>query len=205
MIRGYISNMPDVPMTSDVLASYLADFKAPKQKILEMERSGELIRLKRGLFVKQSADRSKLLIANHIYSPSYVSKETALRLYGLIPEHVFTTTSVCTGRSCVFENALGRFSYDLLPLDYYRMGIMLREENGMCCQIACPEKALADMIVLTAKVRLRYLSETLSYLEDYLRIDMDEFMKLKPERFEEYAEVSKKPQALLNIAKLLRR
>ncbi|MCF0214621.1 MAG: hypothetical protein HUK13_09370, partial [Muribaculaceae bacterium] len=45
----------------------------------------------------------------------------------------------------------------------------------------------------------------LSYLEDYLRIDMDEFMKLKPERFEEYAEVSKKPQALLNIAKLLRR
>lgn len=197
-------NLPDIPITTNVLASYLSDFKAPMQKILEMEKAGEIVRLKRGLFVKASSSYNLPLIANHIYGPSYVSKESALRLYGLIPEHVYATTSVCINRSRTFDNKLGRFSYDLLPIDYYRLGIDLREENGVCYQIATPEKALADLIMLSAGVRLRYMSETLSYLEEYLRIDMDEFAGLGPERFEEYAKVSKKPQAMLNIAKILR-
>ena len=198
-------SIPNIPMTSQVLASYLSDFKAPSQKILEMEKAGEIMRLKRGLFVQTSTNYNLLLIANHIYGPSYVSKETALRFYGLIPEYVYTTSSVCVNRSRIFENALGRFTYDLLPINYYRMGIVLHEDNGVCYQIATPEKALADMIMLSAGVRLRYTNETISYLEDYLRIDMDEFMQLNPKRFEEYAAMSKKPQALLNIAKLIRR
>ena len=197
-------NIPDIPITSNVLASYLTGFKAPNQKILEMEKAGEIVRLKRGLFVKASKNYVLPLIANHLYSPSYVSKETALRHYGMIPEHVYTITSVCINRSRTFENELGRFTYDLLPLEYYRLDIDLCVENGVCYQIATPEKALADMVVLSTGVRLRYLNETRTYLEDYLRIDMDEFAKLNPERFEQYAAVSKKPQAMLNLAKLLR-
>lgn len=198
-------NIPDIPVTSNVLASYLSDFKAPTQKIAEMEKSGEIVRLKRGLFIKSSAGYNLPLIANHIYAPSYVSKETALRYYGLIPEHVYAVTSVCLNRSRAFDTPLGRFTYDLLPLEYYRLDIALHQENNICYQMATPEKALADLIVLSTGVRLRYLSEMRSYLEDYLRIDMDEFMQLKPEKFELYAEVGKKPQAMLNIAKLLRK
>lgn len=198
-------NIPDIPITSNVLASCLAGFKAPMQKILELEKAGEIVRLKRGLFIKSASGYSLPLIANHIYGPSYVSKETALRYYGLIPEHVYSTTSVCINRSRTFENSLGKFTYDHLPVEYYRLGIKMREENGVCYQIATSEKALADLIVLSSSVRLRYVSETLTYLEEYLRLDMDEFMLLKPERFEKYATVSKKPQAMLNIAKLLRR
>lgn len=197
-------NIPDIPITSNVLASYLTGFKAPNQKILEMEKAGEIVRLKRGLFVKASKNYVLPLIANHLYSPSYVSKETALRHYGMIPEHVYTITSVCIYRSRTFENELGRFTYDLLPLEYYRLDIDLCIENGVCYQIATPEKALADMVVLSTGVRLRYQNETRTYLEDYLRMDMDEFAKLNPERFEQYAAVSKKPQAMLNLAKLLR-
>lgn len=197
-------NIPDIPITSNVLASYLTGFKAPNQKILEMEKAGEIVRLKRGLFVKASKNYVLPLIANHLYSPSYVSKETALRHYGMIPEHVYTITSVCINRSRTFENELGRFTYDLLPLEYYRLDIDLCVENGVCYQIATPEKALADMVVLSTGVRLRYQNETRTYLEDYLRIDMNEFAKLNPERFEQYAAVSKKPQAMLNLAKLLR-
>lgn len=197
-------NIPDIPITSNVLASYLTGFKAPNQKILEMEKAGEIVRLKRGLFVKASKNYVLPMIANHLYSPSYVSKETALRHYGMIPEHVYTITSVCINRSRTFENELGRFTYDLLPLEYYRLDIDLCVENGVCYQIATPEKALADMVVLSTGVRLRYQNETRTYLEDYLRIDMNEFAKLNPERFEQYAAVSKKPQAMLNLAKLLR-
>lgn len=199
------ANIPDIPLTSNVLASYLSNFKAPAQKIAEMEKNGEIVRLKRGLFIKTSANYNLPLIANHIYAPSYVSKETALRHYGLIPEHVYTVTSVCLNRSRTFDTPLGRFTYNLLPLEYYRLDIALHEENGICYQMATPEKALADLIMLSSGMRLRYLSEMRSYLEDYLRIDMDEFMQLKPEKFESYAEVSKKTQAMLNIAKLLRK
>lgn len=199
------ANIPDIPLTSNILTSYLSDFKAPTQKIAEMEKNGEIVRLKRGLFIKSSAGYSLPLIANHIYAPSYVSKETALRHYGLIPEHVYTVTSVCLNRSRAFDTPLGRFTYNLLPLEYYRLDITLHEENNICYQIATPEKALADLIVLSTGLRLRYLSEIRSYLEDYLRIDMEEFMRLRPEKFESYAEVSKKSQAMLNIAKILRK
>ena len=196
--------LPDIPVTSSVLASYLTGYKAPAQKILEMEKCGEIVRLKRGLFVKSASRYNFNLLANHIYGPSYVSRESALWQYGLIPEFVYTTTSVCINRSRIFENKLGRFSYDILPLEYYRMDIVMHEDGGVCCLIASPEKALADLVVLSSGVRLRYMGETKSYLEDYLRIDMDEFMKLNPDRFVEYADAGKKPHSLLNLAKLLR-
>ncbi len=200
-----IIKLPNIPITSNILASYLQGYKAPAQKIVEMEKSGEIVRLKRGLFIRASEKPNKMLLANSIYAPSYVSRESALSYYGLIPEHVYTTTSVTINRSKVFENMLGRFSYDYLPLPYYRLGINLRQEDEISFQIATPEKALSDLIVLSSGIRLRYIYETKEFLENYLRLDMDVFATLKPERFEEYAIVSKKSLALSNIAKLLRR
>ncbi len=197
-------DLPYIPITSNVLTSFLKGFKAPGQKIIEMEKNGEIVRLKRGLFIRATEKLNMMLIANHIYGPSYVSRESALRYYGLIPEHVYTTTSVSINRSRIFENKLGRFSYDYLPMRYYCLGIEIKKENGIYFQVATPEKALADLIVLSPKVRLRYLSETREYLENDLRLDMDIFITLKPERFEEFAAVSKKSQAMLNIVKLLR-
>ena len=199
-----LQDIPDIPITSNVLATYLPNLKAPMQKILEMEKAGDIIRLKKGLFIKATSHFNLHLIANHIYGPSYVSKESAVWHYGLIPEFAYTTTSVCTNRSRVFDNKLGTFSYDYLPIEYYSLGIEIHEEDGICYQMATPEKALSDLIILSAGIRLRYLNESKTYVENYLRIDMDEFMKLKPERFEEYAEMGKKSQSLLNIAKLLR-
>ncbi|MDE6450983.1 MAG: hypothetical protein K2L23_01590 [Odoribacter sp.] len=81
-----------------------------------MEKNGEIVRLKRGLFLRATEKPNMMLIANHIYGPSYISRESALRYYGLIPEHVYTTTSVSINRSRVFENKLWRFSYDCLPV-----------------------------------------------------------------------------------------
>lgn len=38
-------------------------------------------------------------IANHIYESSYISLETALALYQIIPEHVFGVTSISTRKT----------------------------------------------------------------------------------------------------------
>lgn len=61
-----------------------------------LEAAGKIIRLKKGLYVVDpKVSRIALsteIIANHLYAPSYVSMQTALRYYGLIPEAVLYYT-----------------------------------------------------------------------------------------------------------------
>lgn len=196
--------IPAIPMTINVLSSYLNGFMAPMQKILDMEQKGELVRLKRGLYITANGKPNLFLVANHLYGPSYVSCESALRYYGLIPEHVESVISVSTLRSKEFDNALGHFSYRHIPMDYYPQDFCIQTEKEVSFQIASPEKALADLVILTAGVRLRYKKEILEYLEQDLRLDMDAFYKMDAGVFERLATVSKKRNALLNIAKILR-
>jgi predicted transcriptional regulator of viral defense system len=65
-----------------------------------LERKGFVIRIKRDLYVVSEKVHGKQvsreLVANHLYSLSYVSLETALAYYGLIPERVYSVRSVCT-------------------------------------------------------------------------------------------------------------
>ena len=71
-----------------------------------MEKSEVIIRLKRGMYVVNpefsGVPVSTELIANHLYSPSYVSMHTALRWYGLIPERVAVTQSMTIKHSRSF-------------------------------------------------------------------------------------------------------
>lgn len=197
-------NIPAIPMTANVLSTYLNGLAAPMQKILDMEKKGEVIRLKRGLYIMANAKPNLFLVANHLYGPSYVSRESALRYYGLIPEHVESITSVTTLRSNAFDNTLTHFSYLHLPMDYYSLDVCIQTDGDVSFQIASQEKALADLLILTSGIRLRYKKEVIEYLEHDLRLDMDAFYKMDAAIFEHLATVSKKPQALLNIAKIIR-
>ena len=46
-----ISQSGVIPFNFDVLASDLKDYKSPRQKIIELEKQGKIIRLKRGMYV----------------------------------------------------------------------------------------------------------------------------------------------------------
>ena len=92
-----------IPFDTQTLTGALYNYKSPKDKIASFEQSDFLIRLKRGLFVVapniQNQPLSKELIANHLYGPSYVSLQTALSFYKLIPERVHTVSSMTIKRS----------------------------------------------------------------------------------------------------------
>ena len=133
-------------------------------------KSNEFLRLKRGLFVFSKKLRkgsiSKLLIANKLYGPSYVSFESALSYHGLIPEAVYTTSSACFQRkNKTFSNELGDFSFDYIPSDPFFMGVINKKEEGGVL-IATALKALFDLIYIRRKNY--YLIEE---LEDDLRIE----------------------------------
>ena len=51
MQRKSLEQFGVVPVDFSALATLLSDYKSPKSKIAAMERSGDLIRLKKGLFI----------------------------------------------------------------------------------------------------------------------------------------------------------
>ena len=165
--------------------------------------------MKRGLYIVAPAVSNSApsieLIANHLYGPSYVSMESALRFYGLIPERVFNTASMTLKRSRTFKNQFGEFYYISCPENYYSIGVSHIIQRDYAFLIASPEKALCDKIIYTPKLQLRSIKSLRTYLEDDIRLDMDEFNQMDIAIFEKCVEVSKKKTAINNIITLLNR
>lgn len=151
-------------------------YRKPRDKLTALLAAGDLLRVKKGLYVFGDAHRrrpfSRELLANLVYGPSYVSLDYALAHYGMIPERVEAVTSVTTGKRRIFHTPLGEFTYTPLSLPRYGCGID-RIESGpnMFFLMATREKALLDKVWCDKRPRSRALDETWSYLVEDLRID----------------------------------
>lgn len=196
-----------IPIDYSLLNSILTEYSSPRNKVAALEKSGDLMRLKRGLYVVSPRVSGSILstelIANHIYGPSYLSMESALRYYGLIPERVYAVRSMTLKRSKDFENSIGRFDYTYCPNEYYSIAIRQESYCDYTFLIASPEKALCDLINYTPNLNLRFKKSMKEYLEENIRFDMDEFYKMDIEVFRECAKVSKKRRDINNLIKLL--
>jgi uncharacterized protein YifN (PemK superfamily) len=165
-----------IPIDYSTIVSVLPSYKSPKDKIAALEKSGEIIRLKKGLFVVAPMFHhlpiSKELIANHLYGPSYISLETALSIYGMIPERVYSIRSISAKRTKQLHTKLGLFDYVYVSEAYYHIGLRQNIVNKKYAYlIASPEKALCDLIVTTARLRLQSVKAIQIYLEEDLRLD----------------------------------
>lgn len=110
---------------------------------------GYLTMFRRGLYVlteaKNKADT--MAFATKMYYPSYISMETALSVYGIIPEAVFMVTSVTTRKTKKFKTLVGNFSYQKIKKEAFG-GFETKRENGISFNLAVPEKALVDFFYL---------------------------------------------------------
>ena len=164
----------------------LKDYVRPRDKISDLIRKGTIIRVKKGLYVFGDEYRqrpySREILANLSYGPSYISLDYALQHYGLIPERVEAVTSVTTGRSRKFSTPVGLFTYRMIPLDAFRVG-MDRVEigDGRGFLMATPDKAIADKLYVDRGNGIQTQKELRSYLEEDLRIDPSDLRKLRPE------------------------
>lgn len=206
-MRNILTILGNIPVTSSVIASLFPEVKTKSAKIAQLEKAGEIIRLRRNLFVVNPQETnqplSSGLIANHLLAPSYVSMQTALRYYGLIPEAVYTVQSMTFKAAKEFNTPVGNFCYYHISREAYPIGItQIKERNGVYI-MATPEKALCDLIANLPGINLRYRKEALEFLEENLRFDMDRFSQLNPEIFSEYAKKGKKSTSILTILKLL--
>jgi len=197
-----------VPVDFATLSTSLGGYKSLHDKISNLEKKGQLIRLKKGLFVvspnvlKQSL--SKELIANHLYGPSYISFENALSFYKLIPERVYSIRSMTTKRGKTFSTPLGIFEYLSAKVDYFKIGIRQeRIDNKYAWLIASPEKALCDMIVSTAGLRLQSVKAMQEYIEEDLRIDLNSVMNFDSDIIKQCIETGRKKTELVQLLNLL--
>ena len=110
-----ISKIGTIPVTTSIIESLYPELKSANKKVTWLEKQGVIIRLKRGLYVVNPQYSGKTLsselIANHLYTPSYISMTTALRYYGLIPEAVYVNQSMTVKHPRSFQTPVGNYDY----------------------------------------------------------------------------------------------
>lgn len=202
-----LEDFRNIPFKMQDLSSVFPDCVNLPMKAKRLENSGAIIRLKRGMYVvSPEISRVRLstfLIANHICGPSYVSEQSALRYYGLIPEGVYTVKSMTAGVARNYNNAIGTFAYTHIPKQYFNIGVTVGNDGEASFLVATPEKALCDLMVYTPNLNLRFLKEIGEYLKYNLRFDMDELAKFDTEIMRECMEYSRKKTMLNKLIKFI--
>lgn len=135
-------------------------------------KKNHIIKFKRGVYSLVSIDEKihfkKFTLGNSLYSPSYISFESALSYHGLIPEAVYEITSACyLSKKKRFETSIGIFTYTYSPVNPFFLEVEKDEENGFL--IATPVRALFDLIN-----RRKITYDNWDELELDLRIDFED-------------------------------
>lgn len=207
-MRNVLSALGNIPVTSSVILSMYNGISSKSSKISQLEKAGEIIRLKRNVYIVNPQESGTMLsvglISNHLLSPSYVSMQTALRHYGIIPEAVYTIQAMTFKATKTFTTPIGTFCYTHISEEAFHIGVTQIKENNIVYMMATPEKALCDLIASQPGVNLRYKKEALEFIENDLRFDMEKFYNLNPDILDEYAKVGKKKESIHTITKLLR-
>ena len=209
MMNNPFVNIGNVPFDLSVLQTMFPDNKHITDKARSLESAGRIIRLKNGLYVVNAEESGQPLclelIANHLYGPSYVSRHTALRYYGLIPEHVYLIQSVTTKQSRRFTNPTGVYDFQHCSASYFPLGIRIEQvSDKVSFLMATPEKALCDLITFTPKLSFRFMSDIRLWLEEDIRFDMDTLSKFDNSLLEEIAQESRKRQSINTLIKFLK-
>lgn len=159
---------------------------------------GYLIKLKNGvyLFTNKKEQTLKEHIAFSIYQPSYISLEWALSLYGMIPEVVYSVTSVTSKASRKYENAMGVFTYRHLKNNLF-FGYTKINKNGQVYLLAEREKALLDYIYLNS-----YKIKNIDDVEE-LRLNSSSLKKINKTKIKKYSKFYPKKNNIEKILKLI--
>jgi hypothetical protein len=162
---------------------------------------GDLMALKKGLYVTGlyllTLERNANLretyleyLANTIRYPSYLSLEYVLSKYGLIPEGVYSFTSITLKSPRVYKNVLGNFIYRNIKESLF-CGFEEREFEGNRIKIASKAKALFDYLYFKRESSL-----------DDLRINWEVLTPKDKEEFATFVKISNSAKMKMVLKKL---
>ncbi len=125
------------------------------------------------MLANTQVDESYLfMLANRIYEPSYISKESALAYYLVLPETVLGVTSVSSRKTKQFDSKWGRFSYrSVKPVLMFGYRVV-KKDKMIKYKIASLEKAVLDYL---------YWNKRIDSIDDFvgLRWNIQELLRLE--------------------------
>jgi len=168
-----------------------------RRQLSRWVRSGRLRQLRRGLYTLappyQNIVPHPFLIANALIPGSYVSAQSALAFYGLIPEYTPVTVSITMLRTARWE---GGFQFQHLASHLffgYQLVVLSDKQEAF---VATPEKALLDLAHLTPH------SDSPDYLGQLRLQNMERFDLARLNEFVERAGKPKWRRIADQVAKL---
>lgn len=123
-----------------------------RRQLSRWRQAGKIYQLRRGLYCLappfQKVKPHPFLVANRMIPASYVSLQSALAYYGMIPEHVPVTSSVTTNRPAHWETPLGIYDFRHIQVNLFYGYSLVDLGEKQRAFIASPEKALLDLVYL---------------------------------------------------------
>jgi predicted transcriptional regulator of viral defense system len=123
-----------------------------QKQLSRWSAAGRLYQLRRGVYALappfQKIKPHPFRVANHLVNGSYVSCQSALAHYGLIPDYTPVTTSVTTARAAQWQTPLGSYAYRHIQVALLHNYRLIEVGDGQNAFVATPEKALLDLIYL---------------------------------------------------------
>ncbi len=156
-----------------------------RQQLHDWQARGYIQPFAGGYYVLADADMNErvlFMLANKIYDPSYISLESALAYYKVIPETVLGVTSISSRKTMQYETGWGTFRYRRIkpPLVGYQV---IETSPNTKFKMAFPEKAVLDYLYLNSDIQSIADFEGLRWNKLQLKELMDEVI------FERYTKI----------------
>jgi len=171
------------PFSINDIRKYDTDFYC--SRFTEWQAKGYITKIIKGFYIFSDLKLSESIIfriANQIYSPSYISLESALNYYNIIPEGVYSITSVTTQETQTMCSGLATYSYRSIKNDLF-WGYVVRGEKIEKHKIATLEKAILDYFYFNKNMKDAVDIQSLRWNYDILKV------KLNRELYRSYSEI----------------
>ncbi len=155
-----------------------------KQYLSRWKKNAFIEPIRKGLYELVYPERhvlSDMYLANKIYGPSYVSLETALSHYSLIPEVSMAALSITAKPTRRFKNHHGLFIYRSVQPKAF-CGYTIDHHGALDVFIAEPEKALVDFLYFKTLRANKNDTET-------LRMDRKRVGRLNQKKLDRYGRI----------------
>ncbi len=130
--------------TADIIK---LDPRFDRRRLVEWQQKNYIQKIRNGYYcfsMKERGEGSLFYLSNMIYKPSYISLETALSYYNLIPEGVYLYTGVSTRKTIMFETPFGNYKYHKIKKELF-FGYKLEQIGEYNVKLAEVEKTILDL------------------------------------------------------------
>jgi len=137
---------------NDILKIY-PDFDS--RRLNEWQEKNYLTKLIKGWYMFNDIsinENSLYQVSNSLRAPSYISLESALSFYHVIPEQAFTITAITTLKTMEYKTAKGNFSYKKIRQNLFFGYTIIPQAKGRPVLMAELEKTLLDYLYLNPKI-----------------------------------------------------